>query len=110
VVLWDFKPAYRFFVAVAEPASDASPERVKQTATVPRLQKQAFAMHASCFKVNSSFLNTADCVAIIVAVPVLDSYVYPWIDKSLGRKFSCASSDALSFQAYPDRHPFCFVA
>ena len=31
-------------------------------------------------------LNAADCIAIITVVPVLDSVVYPAVDRYLGRK------------------------
>mgnify|MGYP004120421745 CR=1 FL=1 len=31
-------------------------------------------------------LNAADCIAIITMVPVLDSVVYPAVDRWLGRK------------------------
>mmetsp|Transcript_61609 Transcript_61609/g.139462 ORF Transcript_61609/g.139462 Transcript_61609/m.139462 type:complete len:359 (+) Transcript_61609:136-1212(+) len=38
------------------------------------------------FQVNASMLNAADCVAIIVTVPLLDSLVYPAADRLLGRR------------------------
>jgi uncharacterized membrane protein YgcG len=37
-------------------------------------------------QINASMLNAADCIAIITMVPVLDSVVYPAVDRWLGRK------------------------
>jgi dipeptide/tripeptide permease len=42
------------------------------------------------FQINASMLNAADCIAIIVAVPLLDSYIYPKVDNYLGRKCKCS--------------------
>lgn len=36
-------------------------------------------------------LNTADCIAIITVVPILDSVIYPAVDRWLGRK--CRSTE-----------------
>lgn len=38
------------------------------------------------FQINGSMLNAADCIAIIVIVPLLDGLVYPFVKKKLGRK------------------------
>jgi len=38
------------------------------------------------FQINASMLNAADCIAIIVMVPLLDGYAYPWWQAKLGRK------------------------
>jgi len=37
-------------------------------------------------QINATMLNAADCIAIIVVVPLLDSYIYPWFTAKLGRK------------------------
>jgi len=40
----------------------------------------------SLFQINASMLNAADCIAIIVVVPLLDGFFYPNITKCLGRR------------------------
>ena len=42
-------------------------------------------------QINASMLNTADCIAIITVVPILDSVIYPAVDRWLGRK--CRSTE-----------------
>ena len=37
-------------------------------------------------QINATMLNAADCIAIIIVVPLLDSYIYPWVAVRLGRK------------------------
>jgi len=38
------------------------------------------------FQINAAMLNSADCLAIIFVVPLLDTVIYPYVEKRLGRK------------------------
>jgi hypothetical protein len=49
----------------------------------------------STFQINGSMLNAADCIAIIVMVPILDSVIYPTVNKCLGRK--CKATEKYMF-------------
>lgn len=63
----------------------------------------------STFQINGSMLNAADCLAIIVMVPILDGYIYPFFNTCLGRKLKATekymtgmvvSIAAICFAAY----------
>merc|ERR1719506_1562847 len=39
-------------------------------------------------QMNGSVLNVADCLAIIVCVPLFDRVVYPWVEKAKGSAYT----------------------
>ena len=45
----------------------------------------AFFSLSAC-QMDATLLNSADCIAIIVIVPLLDSYIYPCVTSMLGRR------------------------
>jgi len=53
-------------------------------------------------QLNAAILNIGDCVAIVICIPLFDSFLYPFIERCKGSKFTLLQKMACGFLVCPN--------